>query len=126
MLRTIAALGLAGTAAAFAPSAGLPGSVRRAPGWCLLGLIECGVRKRRERGVTGFRDDSSCNVGRSQRKQLGGVHAAVQWMDLMMFAGFNVQQLRYGSQRLVTAKMAGATVSGSWRLAAALASCLQG
>ena len=34
MLRNILTLGLAGTAAAFAPSAGLPGSVRRAPGWC--------------------------------------------------------------------------------------------
>jgi len=33
MYRSMIALGLAGTAAAFAPSAGLPGSVRRAAGW---------------------------------------------------------------------------------------------
>ena len=36
MHRAIVALGLAGTAAAFAPSAGLPSSVRRAAGWCLM------------------------------------------------------------------------------------------
>jgi hypothetical protein len=36
MLRAIFTLGLAGAASAFAPSAGLPGSVRRAPGWCSL------------------------------------------------------------------------------------------
>jgi hypothetical protein len=40
MLRTIFTLVLAGAASAFTPSAGLPGSVRRAPGWCSLLLCK--------------------------------------------------------------------------------------
>jgi hypothetical protein len=48
MHRAIVALGLAGTAAAFAPSAGLPSSVRRAAGVCLACILNSRSRRRGE------------------------------------------------------------------------------
>jgi hypothetical protein len=48
MYKSVIVAAIAGTAAAFAPSAGLPGSVRRAPGWCLRNS------QRRDRKSDGF------------------------------------------------------------------------
>ena len=48
MYKSVIVAAIAGSAAAFAPSAGLPGSVRRAPGWCLRNS------QRRNRKSDGF------------------------------------------------------------------------
>ena len=72
MLRNILTLGLAGTAAAFAPSAGLPGSVRRAPGWCPRNSPRRGRKVRTFRGKTlETRFKGSCCGGPGEQQVQG-------------------------------------------------------
>ncbi len=72
MHRAIVALGLAGTAAAFAPSAGLPGSVRRAAGVCLDCYSELGSRRRGESSSRNRAGAAMLRWSRAEPGRMGG------------------------------------------------------